>query len=211
VSALIDVRSLLRSLAFRRPVFHSEADFQHELAWQIRQEFSGHRVRLEVPSGIEGVGTTDLIVKNGETICGLELKYLVKFYAGVIEGETFSLRAHSAHDQRRYDVVKDILRLERLNREISGPSYVVVLTNDPAFWKESPSKATVDAAFRIGNGRTVEGTLAWSSHAGAGTIRGREAAINLSGRYDLAWEDYHKLQGTNGEFRFLAIEIRRPA
>lgn len=160
-----------------------------------------------MPSGVEGVGTTDLIIRNGKAACGLELKYLVKSYEEVIEGEKFHLCTHGAYDHRRYDVMKDIMRLERLNREISGPSYVIVLTNDPAFWREGQGKATIDAAFRIGHGRIVEGTFAWAPHAGAGTIRGREAAIALSGRYDLTWEDYAALQGANGKFKFLIIEV----
>jgi hypothetical protein len=200
----------MRSLARRRPVFHSEADFQHELALQIRQDYPAHQVRLEVPSGIEGIGTTDLIVRNAGQTCGIELKYLAKLYAGVVEDEAFRLRNHSAHDIRRYDVIRDIQRLERLNDTISGPSFLIVLTNDPAFWKEGGDKATVDAAFRIGHGRTLEGTLGWADHAGAGTMRKRETAIKLSGRYQVAWEDYNKLEGVNGAFRFLAIEVPEP-
>jgi hypothetical protein len=29
-----DIHGLVRRLALRRPLFHSEADFQHALAWQ---------------------------------------------------------------------------------------------------------------------------------------------------------------------------------
>jgi hypothetical protein len=203
---LIDVRSILRSLAIRRPVFHSEADFQHEFAWQIRQDHGALSVRLEVPSGLEGVGTTDILVRTERTVLGIELKYLVKSFTTEANGETFRLRTHSAYDHRRYDVLRDVARLERLNQKITGPSYVVVLGNDPAFWKSALGRNTVDAAFRIDHGRTVEGALAWAPHAGLGTTKGRET-IALLGRYDFLWEDYVVLDGANGHFRSLIIEI----
>lgn len=34
---VFNVDDLLARLALRRPVFHSEADFQHEFAWEARQ------------------------------------------------------------------------------------------------------------------------------------------------------------------------------
>jgi hypothetical protein len=33
----LDIPRLLGDLATRRPIFHSEADLQHEIAWYIRQ------------------------------------------------------------------------------------------------------------------------------------------------------------------------------
>ena len=44
-----DLAAALTALAERRPVFHSEADFQHELAWLVRERYSDVGVRLERP------------------------------------------------------------------------------------------------------------------------------------------------------------------
>jgi hypothetical protein len=41
------VNGAMNRLALRRPVFHSEADFQHGLAWQIQLDHPDARVRLE--------------------------------------------------------------------------------------------------------------------------------------------------------------------
>ena len=40
---MLDIEGLLTSLAQSRKVFHSEADFQHALAWQI------HKARPDSP------------------------------------------------------------------------------------------------------------------------------------------------------------------
>ena len=43
----LDIRSVMDSLSERRPIFHSEADFQHALAWRIHEMAPGCQVRLE--------------------------------------------------------------------------------------------------------------------------------------------------------------------
>jgi hypothetical protein len=45
----LDVAQLMRCLASKRPIFHSEADFQHALAWELHIGCPDIRVRLEVP------------------------------------------------------------------------------------------------------------------------------------------------------------------
>ena len=45
---MIDMDGLMGSLADTRKVFHSEADFQHALAWHIHQAMPESQVRLEV-------------------------------------------------------------------------------------------------------------------------------------------------------------------
>ena len=44
---LIDLNANMRTLASKRPVFHSEADFQHALAMQIVGAEPGVQIRLE--------------------------------------------------------------------------------------------------------------------------------------------------------------------
>ena len=204
---MLDVERLLRSLSARRPVFHSEADFQHELAWEIRGQYPDSQVRLEVPSMAVGVGTTDIVVRQQSAVCGIELKYLTKRYHGDHDGEPFRLKAQGATDLRRYDVLKDVQRLERFNESASGPSYVIVLTNEPAYWNAILERITIDAEFRLCHGRAVNGLLNWKEGAGAGTIKGREASITLAGVYDLIWADYSTLADTAGAFRYLCVEL----
>jgi hypothetical protein len=44
---MLDIEAILSRLAHKRPVFHSEADFKHSLAWEIQQRFPESPVRLE--------------------------------------------------------------------------------------------------------------------------------------------------------------------
>ena len=44
---MIHLYDVLRSLSCQRPIFHSEADFQHALAWLIHLQHPDAIVRLE--------------------------------------------------------------------------------------------------------------------------------------------------------------------
>jgi hypothetical protein len=48
---MLDLESTLTALAFERRIFHSEADFQHALAWKLHERHPDAKIRLEVPSG----------------------------------------------------------------------------------------------------------------------------------------------------------------
>jgi len=47
VPNFFDLASVMYELSVVRPVFHSEADFQHALAWQIHKQNSALKIRLE--------------------------------------------------------------------------------------------------------------------------------------------------------------------
>ena len=44
---ILDLDAAIMRLAARRPVFHSEADFQFALAWQIHTDHPAAHIRLE--------------------------------------------------------------------------------------------------------------------------------------------------------------------
>ena len=43
----LDIHAIMNGLAERRPIFHSEADFQFALAWRIHKTLPDCEVRLE--------------------------------------------------------------------------------------------------------------------------------------------------------------------
>jgi len=72
-SQLID---LINSLRASRKIFHSEADFQHALAWEIHKAFPNAKIRLEIPIQVSNsTYHLDLLVRNGHATTGIELKY----------------------------------------------------------------------------------------------------------------------------------------
>lgn len=46
---MIDIKEIIKNLAIKRRVFHSEKDFQFELAQIIHDSFPSHEIRLERP------------------------------------------------------------------------------------------------------------------------------------------------------------------
>src|SRR3954451_15068212 len=109
IRALIE--STMSALARRRPLFHREADLQHELAWQLQLDNPDARLRLELrPFPDQGV-FLDLLSRLGGTRLAVEVKYPTAALTVTIDDEVFRLREHSADDVVRYDILKDIARL----------------------------------------------------------------------------------------------------
>lgn len=203
---MIVVDDLMAVLALRRPVFCSEADFQHELAYEIRKSDPSLNVRLEWPLTNPSRGAIDLVV-IGKTRFAPELKYLSKSFSTTLEGESVTLKQHGAHDQRRYDVCKDVTRMEAYADTTGFGAGVLVLTNDPSYWQERSRVDTIDAAFNLSDLRELTGTLLWHELAKPGTTKNRETILEIKGRYPLTWQDYSRIEGRAGLFRYLWIPV----
>lgn len=207
-----DLQAWLETLRRSRPVFHSEADLQHALAWTIQVSDARARVRLETRPA-PGMRLDLLISRlDLDRHLVLELKYLTAAWAGELDGERFKLLSQGAQDIRAYDVVKDIWRVERLVGGHPGWSgAVLVVTNDPSYWsRPAHGRLTNAHAFRIYEDQVISGSRAWGQETGAGTMKGREAAIELAGEYRCRWSDYSTLGGRRGTFRLLPITISGP-
>jgi hypothetical protein len=83
----LDMHGLIGRLSSGRPIFHSEADFQHALAWLIHSESPRAQIRLETRPE-RGIRLDLLVVVGGERIA-IELKYLVARFEGEVRGERF--------------------------------------------------------------------------------------------------------------------------
>lgn len=205
--AMEDLCELMAALAFARPLFHSEADFQHAFAWQLHASYPNARIRLETRIR-PGERLDVFAVIDGRRIA-VELKYLLRKLTATIEGELYELPNQAAQDIGRHAFVKDIGRLERMRIEgLADDAYAVALTNDPGYWRPSSREGTIDAAFRLHEGRRLAGVLAWAAHAGAGTTDGRQTPIKLGGDYLVMWRDYSKIGDERAsQFRYLAVEV----
>jgi hypothetical protein len=203
---MIMINDVMTRLSKRRPVFHSEADFQHELAYEVRLGDPSLNVRLELPVVTPFSGAIDIIIL-GKYRFVLELKYLCKRFVTTLDGEEFALKDQSGRDIRRYDVCKDVKRMEDYAERTGYGAAVLVLSNDPAYWQERRSSVTADSAFNISHLRKLAGTLQWGSKAGLGTIRRREASLDIKGTYELAWREYSKIGDKGGDFRYLWIPV----
>lgn len=131
---MINMAEIMHMLSRERPIFHSEVDFQHALAWQIHLESPKSQIRLEYPLDYEESGRLDIVLLDENRELAFELKYKKHSFLALIQGEIFSLRTDSAEDIGRYDFLKDVQRLERFvsdRRNASG--CVILLTNDSLY------------------------------------------------------------------------------
>lgn len=199
----------MAQLATRRSIFHSEADFQHALAWTIQTNHPAARVRLETrpERGIH----LDLLVTDSGHRSAIELKYATRKVDAVVDGEHFNLPFRGAHDITRYDFCKDIWRIETmLAHGYAHSGWAVVLTDDGGYWRPGTKASPIDLAFRIYEGRSISGELAWSGLAGAGTTKHRAEALPLRGSYTCRWRPFSTIRPSTGtpiELRYLALSV----
>jgi hypothetical protein len=195
-------------LAKTRPLFHSEADFQHALAWHLHTSQLVSSIRLELPFRREGNGSEylDLLAVVGGDRVAVELKYKTRRLTHSHADEAFVIQNHGAQDLGRYDFLLDVQRIERFVQEGRATNgLAVLLTNDQSYWSPASRGGTVDEMFRLNEGRVISGKLSWLPHASGGTTKGRTAPIALRGNYTALWHPYATVSTTaGGEFRVLA-------
>ena len=207
---MLTIVSLMDSLREKRPIFHSEADFQHAFAWELHRQSPNASVRLERPVRIGRQALhLDIWVEDRGECFAVELKYKTHRLEVSSGSELFTLQNQSALPLGRYDFLKDIQRLEQVVAgEKNAVAYAVLLTNDSAFWVNPPQSLPVDPDCRLHEGRVLEGTLQWGAGAGEGTKKGREEPLTLGGKYSLTWRQYSKVSDERYElFRYLAIKV----
>lgn len=211
---MLDVGVVIGAVASRRPVFHSEADFQHGFAWELHLMFPEAFIRLEYPVETKlGLLHVDVVAQLDGSLHLFELKYKTRATATRVGSEVFLLQDHGAQPLGRYDFLKDLQRLEAVGKEIPGATgCAILLTNDSAYWSEPRGIDDTSAAFNLCHGRELSGRLDWSARASAGTKRGREQPLDLNYQYRLGWRDYSQIDAKRyPQFRCLAVKVVAPA
>jgi hypothetical protein len=209
----MNAHALVSALAQRRPVFHSEADFQHAFAWELHLRFPQASIRLERPIQTSlGPLHVDLVAAIEADVLAFELKYKTRALVTVSGDEIFHLQDHGAQPPTRYDFLKDVARLESLGEDMPRViSWAILLTNDSAYWCEPRALDGTSAAFSLCDGRTCSGHLDWGANTSAGTKRKRENPIKLNGEYSFQWREYSSVEAKYySRFRYLAVEVVRP-
>lgn len=197
-------------LSKRRPIFHSEADFQHALAWQIRETMPESQIRLEYPVRSEGLKSKYLDIWLPKEQIAIELKYFSTILELNHAGETFELKEHSATDLARQYFLSDVQRLEGLIQNKDCPAragLAVILTNCPLLWTANRGwEKRNDVNFRIHEGRILGGELVWLQDGQPYT--GLEP-VRLRGIYGMNWHDYSNFPNEQGgRFRYLAVSVK---
>ncbi|UPM45333.1 hypothetical protein [Halocatena salina] len=185
---MVDIEWALKQLD---QVYHSEDHFKLSLAAELAQMYGDERVRLEWKP--ETQAQVDIGIRREDVTIPVELKY--KTDGATVEDDTFDesfeLASQGAQSDAHYRIFRDIRRIEEIVTEQGRYGYVVLLTNDANYW--SPPTHTSESlhdAFRIHEGRTVEGPLAWREIRGWIRNQGMSDPIDLKGRYQMEWSGY---------------------
>lgn len=138
----MNITEIMEKLAARRPIFHSEADFQFELAWEIKLAIPNAKIRMEVPFyeiPPDKNMHIDIMVIINEKKIGIELKYKKKASILNHEGEKFSLKSTKQTNSRK-SFRRDADRLSKLYEKNEIQEwYTILLHNREAYSHKNTS------------------------------------------------------------------------
>ncbi|MGQ4876932.1 MAG: hypothetical protein ACP6IY_22940, partial [Promethearchaeia archaeon] len=198
----INIDDVMERLSKERPIFHSEADFQHSLAWKIHEIYPELNIRLEKGFSLNNKKIhIDIFITYEENIWLFELKYKTAKLEIKLNNEEFILAKQSAYNLCRYDFLNDVSRLEQIKEQIKKNSdikdknifgFAIFLTNDKNYWNNS-NRNTKDKEFRIHNNRIIKGELKWNGIISEKIEKERGSTIDIKGNYLLTWKNYSNL------------------
>jgi hypothetical protein len=212
-----DIIEALNTLSEVRPVFHSEADFQHELAHILA--IKGVNCRLEKPCSILVNGEQIrveldiLVIENGQNETVIELKYVKKRYAGVHNNEHFDLANSWGTNLSRFDCFADLQRVSALvNAGKASNGFCIFLTNQENAWNHDvTASGNLGSQFSIHEGRVLVAgeILNWIGNPHEGNVGTKRlppyCPIEINQNVELKWIDYSN-SGTC--FRYLLLEYQ---
>ena len=202
---------IVNKLKQKRKVFVSEADFQLELAWVIKENYPDAKIRLEYPPSFDLNMHIDILVVIDNKWYPIELKYKTKGCKKIIDDEIFNLKNHGAKDVNSYLYLKDIMRIEKVRNNINnfGNGYTIFITNDLSYMKKPLKDNCVYSEFSLEDRIVKKGKMFWSKNASKGTMKNCEEPIILNDSYNINWKCYSKLDNENtGTFIYVINEIK---
>ena len=155
-----EIKDIIDSFAKRGTIFSNEAQFQFDLAWELRERNYGEKILLEhlIPKDSNGKKRyIDIVIKNGDYCIPIELKYKTtdKEIEYLLDnGEIVKTYNQGACDLGCYDFLKDLSRIEDIVSDkeyifIQGKDmkvekgYVVIITNEKTYY-EGPKNGKFD-------------------------------------------------------------------
>jgi len=206
----------LNRLSKDRPVFHSEADFQFSLGWELKRLNNDFEIIMERPFQFNNklgddkdtTKYTDIFIKDGLNKYGIELKYVTKELETEIDKVKYKLKDHMATNLRRYDFYKDISRLEylKINGEIDM-GYAIFLTNVNSYYQKQASGMAKEFNFADGCKIIPKDEYYWIgekiNEKSIGSSRNKN--IKIEQQYDCCWREYPE-NGSYG-FKYILLEI----
>lgn len=195
----------MTDLSSRRPVFHSEFDFQFALC-NVMARAGVTRIRLERMVQLPGSSRfeVDIMGSLHDLPIALELKYPKKRFVGTVSvdgyDEYFNLPSSGADDLDAQAIWQDAARIEKLMTAGIIEAGAVVALSNFEFWDQRKHTLKSQAyAFRLWQSREVQ----------AGTMlsfpepKRARSAVQLRCSYRCDWRPYS--QPLASDFRYLVL------
>lgn len=208
--SMFNIEELINRLKLKRQLFVSEADFQLEMAWVIKEFYPDAKVRLEYTPRFNLDMHIDILVIFEDKWIPIELKYKTKGCSYNLNGDYYFLKNHGAKDVNCYLYLKDIQRIETIKSNVSTfqEGYTVFLTNEQSYSKAPLKNNCIYKAFSLEDGIEKTGTLDWAPEASEGTKKHCEEPIVLKQNYKISWKEFSKLDNSStGKFLYLVNKI----
>ena len=143
---MLDIHGIMKELSKRRPVFHSEADFQLALFRQINctEPTSDPRMEVKAYKG-SSHKRLDLLVRSEEEVTAIELKFWNITLDVVVNDERFVFDDSSNRSQAWERLWDDVSRI-RNELTVEAHGHAIALTNDSRFLCDSVRLADFDDA-----------------------------------------------------------------
>lgn len=205
-----DVKKILDDFAINKRMFLTEAQFQFELAWEIKSRFNHLIVHLEYPCENSFTNSRyyyDIVIQEDNEFYVLELKYKTKQASINYKGSSYMLKNHAAQDLGRFDYLQDVSRIECWRVNNNGKHFAggcaIILTNDSSYWKKTGVNC-IYQDFALLDGITIPaGKKSWNKNVKSTSVGARRInGLDFKNGYLVNWKDY-----TQG-FKYLITEIK---
>jgi hypothetical protein len=216
------LQNILGKLSKRRPIFYSEADFQHELALQLND--ASWRCRLEVPLSISLKGApvkaeVDIMALDpgSQSRVAIELKYITAKLSAEHGGEAFQLANNWGTNLSRFDCLADWERVASIVAEGHAQrGFTVFLTNAGDAWTRDVSATDIlarDMSTHEGRKLFENEELSWPEDLNPKSVGKKRlppySPILCPASLACGWSDYSVHDSArNAEFRYLLLEAK---
>lgn len=205
-----NIETILIYFAKNKELFLNEAQFQFELALEIKKQFPSLVVHLEYPS-LKGNSNGqysyyDIVIQEGNEFYVIELKYKTKDQVVLYKGSNYLLKNHAAQDLGRFDYLNDVSRIENWQSNNQGKIFVggcaIILTNDSSYWAKDGNNCiyknfALKDKTKIPSGQKNWPTVTKTTSVGKSRIKG----LNLKKSYQIDWKNYCD------SFKYLMLNI----
>lgn len=207
---LAAIHQWMKTLSSRRPVFHSEFDFQFALC-KVMDEAGVNRIRLERMVQLAGNPRFEIDIMgyiDDETPIALELKYPKQRFAGSVTSdgydESYSLPSSAAFDVDARGIWKDASRIEELIAAQVVKAGALIALSNYALWNERSHKQGTHAHdFRLWQEREVAAGTVLHFPESAKLAARESSPVRLRYPYRCDWHQYSQPLGS--DFRYLVL------